>query len=210
MRTTEHLGRAADRAKLLRRAADRAKLRRERVATQLSGAMSDPAAVVRALLAVQAQDYRASLWAIALRTPEGTEADVERAIEARAIVRTWPMRGTLHFVPAEDARWMLRLLAPRLITKSAARHRELELDEAILDPAHAARTRNGIMSPVVVIEGRIAGVWSRAAKKGEVVVRIELFAPVGRSLLRELERAAARYGVFLACPARLDLTAHPS
>ena len=78
MRTTEHHGPAADRAKL----------RRERVATQLSDAMSDPAAVVRALLAVQAQDYRASLWAIALRAPEGTEADVERAIEARVIVRT--------------------------------------------------------------------------------------------------------------------------
>jgi hypothetical protein len=38
-------------------------------------------------------------------------ADVERAIHertiVRTIVRTWPMRGTLHYVPASDAAWML-------------------------------------------------------------------------------------------------------
>lgn len=343
-------------------------IRAERVATQLSGTLSDPAAVVRALLAVQAQDYRASIWAIALRTPEATAADVERAVEAGTIVRTWPMRGTLHFVPAEDVRWMLRLLAPRVIAKSVARYRELALDAAVfaragaiieaalsggrrlsrpalfellerhgiatqsqrgvhllstlsmrgllchgphdgkqptfvlldewvrggaalegdealgelagryvaghgpaserdfawwtglplatarralqlagigdesglyrsdaprapiaaprvhllppfdeytvgyqdrgafLDPAHAERTRNGIMSPVVLIEGRIAGVWSRTAKKDRVEVRVELFGPASRPIQRELERAAARYGAFLACPSRLDVT----
>jgi hypothetical protein len=42
------------------------------------------------------------------------------------------MRGTLHFVPARDARWMVRLLAPRVIARSAARYRALELDEAAL------------------------------------------------------------------------------
>ena len=87
---------------------------------------------------------------------------------------------------------MLRLLAPRVITKRAARHRELGLDEAILDPAHAARTRNGIMSAVVVIEGRIAGVWSRAAKKGEVVVRIERARP--RAAARASRHEESRWG----------------
>src|SRR5438105_3389003 len=77
---------------------------------------NDPAEVVRWLGAVQAQDYPASLWAIGLRTSNATKATIERAIADRAIVRTWPMRGTIHFVPAEDARWMLRLLTPRVVT----------------------------------------------------------------------------------------------
>ena len=60
--------------------------------------------VVRRLVAVQAQDYVASLWAIGLRTLRATQADVEQAVERRTIVRTWPMRRTLHFVAAEILR----------------------------------------------------------------------------------------------------------
>jgi hypothetical protein len=74
---------------------------------------ADPAAAVASLGAVQAQDYLGALWALGLRTRDATEAGVERAIADRRIVRTWPMRGTLHFVPAADARWMLELLTPR-------------------------------------------------------------------------------------------------
>ncbi|HVF66173.1 MAG TPA: crosslink repair DNA glycosylase YcaQ family protein, partial [Pyrinomonadaceae bacterium] len=88
-----------------------------------------PSDVVRHLGAVQAQDYLASLWAVGLRTKGATEADVERALADRSVVRTWPMRGTLHFVPAADARWMLGLLTPRVVARSAARYRQLELDE---------------------------------------------------------------------------------
>jgi hypothetical protein len=91
-----------------------------------------PVEVVRWFGAVQAQDYLGSLWAVGQRLPAATEADVEDAIASRTIVRTWPMRGTLHFVAAEDARWMLRLLTPRVIARSAGRYRQLELDAAAL------------------------------------------------------------------------------
>jgi len=53
---------------------------------------------------------------------------VEKAIEARTIVRTWPMRGTLHFVASEDVRWMLKLLTPRIIARCATVYRQSELD----------------------------------------------------------------------------------
>jgi hypothetical protein len=90
----------------------------------------NPADPVRWLGAVQAQDYLGSLWAIGLRTKNATEKVVERAIADRAIVRTWPMRGTLHFVAAEDARWMLELMTPRVVAASAGRlEREYGLDE---------------------------------------------------------------------------------
>ena len=68
-----------------------------------------PEEVVRWLGAMQAQDYLQALWAIGLRLKSATEAGIEQAIFDGKIVRTWPMRGTLHFVPAEDAKWMLKL-----------------------------------------------------------------------------------------------------
>jgi hypothetical protein len=90
-----------------------------------------PCDLVAALGAIQAQDFLGALWAIGLRLPQATEAEIKQAIADRAIIRTWPMRGTLHFVAAADVRWMLELLAPRIIAGSAGRYRQLELDTAV-------------------------------------------------------------------------------
>jgi hypothetical protein len=90
-----------------------------------------PAEAVTRLGAIQAQDYRGALWSIGLRLPDAVEADIERAIAERSIIRTWPMRGTLHFVPAADVRWMLTLLTPRIIAGAGGRRRQLELDDGI-------------------------------------------------------------------------------
>lgn len=94
--------------------------------------LTEPHQVVARLGAVQAQDFLGALWAIGLRTPGASEQAIERALAERTIVRTWPMRGTLHFVAAADARWMLELLAPRVVQRSAARRAQLELDEPTL------------------------------------------------------------------------------
>ena len=103
-----------------------------RLATQgIANPLFDkPADVVNWLGALQAQDYLGSLWAIGLRMVSATERSIEQAIADRTIVRTWPMRGTLHFVAAPDVRWMLALLTPRFIAQSASRYRQLALDEA--------------------------------------------------------------------------------
>jgi Winged helix DNA-binding domain len=77
-----------------------------------------PAEMVKHFGAVQAQDYLGALWAVGQRVENCTEAIVEQALADRSIVRSWPMRGTLHFVLPEDLRWMLDLLAPRIIHKS--------------------------------------------------------------------------------------------
>jgi hypothetical protein len=89
-----------------------------------------PSDVVAWLGAVQAQDYLGALWAVGLRTRNATEQEIEGAIADRTIVRTWPLRGTLHFVAAADVRWILELLTPRIIAGSAGRRRQLDLDEA--------------------------------------------------------------------------------
>jgi hypothetical protein len=95
-------------------------------------ALQSPAEVVRWMGALQAQDFLGALWALGLRTPDATEQAVERAIAARQIVRTWPMRGTIHFIAPEDARWMLELLAPRVVRGTQSRLRGLEIDERVL------------------------------------------------------------------------------
>lgn len=94
---------------------------------------AEPGDVVRWMGAIQAQDYAQALWAIGLRTHGATAADVERAIAERQIVRTWPMRGTIHFVSAEDAKWMLKLSASRIIAKDGRRLEQLRLDERTME-----------------------------------------------------------------------------
>jgi hypothetical protein len=92
-----------------------------------------PADVVAWFGAVQAQDYLGSLWAIGLRLRNATEHSVEAALAARALIRCWPMRGTLHFVAADDARWMTQLHAPRVLARNAARmKREVDVDAAVI------------------------------------------------------------------------------
>src|SRR3954468_2599541 len=87
-----------------------------------------PADVVRRFGAVQAQDYLGSLWALGLRMRPTCEAEVERAVAEGSIVRSWPLRGTLHFVAAEDARWMIGLMGARTVARAASRYRQLGLD----------------------------------------------------------------------------------
>lgn len=112
----------------------RARLAQQRVSATT---FTTPAEVVRWLLAVQAQDFLGALWAVGLRMRSATEALVEQALEERSVVRSWPMRGTLHFMAAEDVRWLLALLAPRMLNRAGARRRQLDLDARTLSKSEA-------------------------------------------------------------------------
>lgn len=117
---------------------------RRRLDTQRisSTTCSRPGEVVAWLGAVQAQDYLGALWAVGLRlagSDQGNhQRDVERAIAERTIVRSWPMRGTLHFLAASDARWMIELLAPRAAASAVNRLRAMGIDEPVLASARRA------------------------------------------------------------------------
>ena len=91
-----------------------------------------PAQLVSRLAAVQGQDYAGAKWSIGLRLPDATDQSIEQAIEARQLLRTWALRGTLHFVAAADIRWLLTLLSARTIASSKHRYHELGLDSSIL------------------------------------------------------------------------------
>ena len=85
--------------------------------------------------AMQAQDYESGLWSLGCRLPGWSRADVEDALEQRQAVRTWPMRGTLHLVPARDALWMVDLMGARALARGARRRAALGLDDLTADRA---------------------------------------------------------------------------
>lgn len=117
----------------------RRRLQAQRIST---AAFARPEQVVAWLGAVQAQDYLGALWGIGLRTLDAREPDVEEAITQRRIVRTWPMRGTLHLVAANDVRWMTELLAPRAAAAAASRMAGFEIDARVLSRARRVLVRN--------------------------------------------------------------------
>ncbi|NNG39769.1 winged helix DNA-binding domain-containing protein [Flexivirga sp. ID2601S] len=105
------------------------------VAQRLVGPAADtPADAMRWMTCSQAQDFRAARSAVALRA--GTSvAEVEHAVNAGELVRSWPMRGTLHLVAAEDLAWMLSLNRDSMLRVRRRRHEELDIGQR--DIAHA-------------------------------------------------------------------------
>jgi Winged helix DNA-binding domain len=120
-----------------------ADLLRRRLRTQhVTGAsLTTPEQVVGWLGAVQAQDYAAARWALALRAKNVTETAVDDALASGAILRTHVLRPTWHFVVPDDIRWMLRLTAPRVNVAMAYFYRTHELDDRLVAKSHAVLRR---------------------------------------------------------------------
>ena len=137
-----------------------------------------PAEVVAALGAMQAQDYPGTLWAVGLRTVAATVSDVEGAVASRSIVRTWPLRGTLHIAPAADIRWMLALSAPRTIAAAAGRYRQLELDQRTFARANA------------VFAKALSGGHQMTRQELALVLELARIGTAGQRLAHLLQRGA--------------------
>ncbi len=97
--------------------------------------LSSPTDAVGRLLAVQAQNMSDAAWSIGLRAPGAMAADVAAQLANGRILRTWTMRGTLHLVLPEDARWMLSLLAPRAYGTRAKIWRDAALSIEVFESA---------------------------------------------------------------------------
>jgi hypothetical protein len=100
-----------------------------------------PEKIVAHLGGMQGQDLPGVKWSIGLRLPDAVEADINAAFDAGKIIRTWPMRGTLHVVAASDVRWMLSLTSPKNISGSQKRRDALELDDKTLSRCHQVFTK---------------------------------------------------------------------
>jgi len=71
-------------------------------------------AVIRSLLAVQAENASQASWAVASRTPHPDASELQALLDRGNVVRTHVLRPTWHFVAAEDIAWLLELTAPRI------------------------------------------------------------------------------------------------
>ena len=101
---------------------------RRLAAQRLTGApFAGPEEAVRALAAVQAQDYPGSRWALGLRTGAGP-AEVDRLYDEGRLLRTHVLRPTWHVLVPEDLLGLLRLTGPRILRGLGSRHRNLALD----------------------------------------------------------------------------------
>ncbi|MFN8184169.1 MAG: winged helix DNA-binding domain-containing protein [Candidatus Nanopelagicales bacterium] len=85
--------------------------------------------------ALQAQDLSSGKWSLGVRMPGATEADVDEALATGAVLRTWPMRGTIHIVHPANAHWMLDLTGRRALLGLQARWDYLGLDQATVERA---------------------------------------------------------------------------
>ncbi|HEX8343883.1 MAG TPA: winged helix DNA-binding domain-containing protein [Actinoplanes sp.] len=113
-----------------------------------AGRPTDVAGIVTWFGAMQAQDIASGMWSLGVRLPGWGHADVQAALDRLEAIRTWPMRGTIHFVPPRDAHWMLDLMGVRPLAAAAARRATvgLSLEEAnrgveVLGAALAERGR---------------------------------------------------------------------
>lgn len=82
--------------------------------------------------AMQAQDYNQAKWAIGVRLPHLTEAQIESAFNRGEIIRTHLMRPTWHFVSADDIYWLLELTSKQIKSTMKSRNRDLGLTTAVL------------------------------------------------------------------------------
>ena len=111
----------------------RRRLRNQRLAGQ---AHRSPEEVVAWQGAVQAQEYPAARWGLALRmTKRATDGEIERAVNEGRILRTHVMRPTWHFVTPADIRWMLDLTGPRVRQAMAHYGRRQGLDASTITRA---------------------------------------------------------------------------
>lgn len=114
-----------------------AEARRLRHAAQLLGGSSlSPAEVVARAVALQGQDLPGVLRAIAIRSAAGTTIeDVRAAFDSGALVRSWPMRGTLFATTPAHLAAVLHHTAERVRRSTTRRREQLGLDDRTLDRA---------------------------------------------------------------------------
>jgi hypothetical protein len=106
--------------------------------------------IVEHFLAMQAQDAPGVAWSLALRNG-GTESQTAAALAQRDVVRTWPMRGTLHLIPSRDAKWMLDLMGGKALAGAERRRQALDLPEDV-----AYRAVDILAARVAEAEGPVA------------------------------------------------------
>lgn len=151
--------------------------------------------VAEHFVALQGQDWVAARLALGVRAPGATRASIDAEFTAGRLVRSWPMRGTLHVVAARDLGWVQALTNDRVMRDAPKRRATIGLELALVEKAAAvarealagggAMTRDELLSLIsdagvpLVAQQRYHTIW-HLAQTGVLV-----FGPVrdGQHLL---------------------------
>lgn len=138
-----------------------------------------PTAVVRGLLAVQAENYAQAAWAVACRTQGTTAAEFQTLFDEGAILRTHIIRPTWHFVLPDDIRWLTEVTAPRIRRSFLAQQRHLGIDDAVVAPSLQVITdalSQGVHLTRAALGGRLraAGLPAEGQPLGLLLMTAEL------------------------------------
>jgi uncharacterized protein YcaQ len=110
-------------------------------------------------------------------------------------VRGWMLAADVGAAAAAGPSGVVRLL-PGFDHYVVAAPRDAE---AVLPAAQRARVYRpqGWLSPVLLVDGRMAGVWSHDVRSDRVAITVEPFAPVGSEVRAGVEAEAERLATFL-------------
>jgi hypothetical protein len=139
-----------------------------RLAAQRLAGEAHPTAAdaVRWATCTQAQDLPGALVSVALRTSSRSLADVHAALDDGAVVRSWPMRGTLHFVVPEDLRWLLAIGPLRVANAAAKRRTDLGLRDRDVEKV-AQATVDALRGGGRISRDALMQVWQEAGVSTE-------------------------------------------
>ncbi|MDT0165159.1 winged helix DNA-binding domain-containing protein [Actinotalea sp. AC32] len=167
-----------------------------------------PADAVRHLLAVQGQDLPGALVSIALRTAEPSRDAVVAAFDAGEVVRTWPMRGTLHVVAAEDVAWTVALMCSRPLAAAASRRHQIGLTEAHVataeDVARTALAGGGLTRAELLAVWADAGIPTAGGPGYHLIAYLAQSGVVCQGPFRGREQLIVLVDEWAPGPRRLD------
>jgi hypothetical protein len=125
---------------------------------------------------------------------------VETQLDGRPV---WLRAADLDELRAAEPEGVVRLL-PAFDQHVVAAPRDAG---AVLEPSRKARVYRpqGWLSPVLLVDGRFAGVWKHERDGDELVVRIEPFEPLPEDIRIAAEAEAERLAAFLGGTLRLAL-----
>ncbi len=158
---------------------------------------------------MQGQDLPGVKWSVGVRAVDTRELDVDTAFDAGEIVRSWPLRGTLHLVCADDLPWLLALTAERSLASAAKRRAALGLSDADIERARLvavdALPGRRTLGRAALLAAMEAGGVSTAGQRGYHI--LWYLAQTGTLVLGPSDgrlQAFARLDAWVPSPRRLE------
>lgn len=77
--------------------------------------------------------------------------------------------------------------------------------DAVVEPKHATKIApgGGVFRPILVMNGRVAGTWTRTVKAAGIIVDVTVFQKLTKQAEDAVAAAASRYSRFLEKPVKL-------